>query len=49
VFEKEGNAKPNMEAGPVVFTIAATGRGLHSSTFKLNQSRFGHTSPCPPV
>mmetsp|Transcript_1270 Transcript_1270/g.2957 ORF Transcript_1270/g.2957 Transcript_1270/m.2957 type:complete len:339 (+) Transcript_1270:224-1240(+) len=23
VFEKEGNAKPNMEAGPVVFTVAA--------------------------
>ena len=25
------------------------GRGLHSSTFQLNLSRFGHTSPCPPV
>ena len=25
------------------------GRGLHSSTFELNLSRFGHTSPCPPV
>ena len=24
-------------------------RGLHSSTFQLNLSRFGHTSPCPPV
>jgi len=24
-------------------------RGLHSSTFLLNLSRFGHTSPCPPV
>jgi len=26
-----------------------TGRGLHSSTFQINLSRFGHTSPCPPV
>jgi hypothetical protein len=25
------------------------GRGLHSSTFQLNLSHFGHTSPCPPV
>ena len=25
------------------------GRGLHSSTFQLNLSRFGHTYPCPPV
>ena len=25
------------------------GRGLHRSTFQLNLSRFGHTSPCPPV
>ena len=25
------------------------GRGLHSSTFQLNLSRFGHTSPCPAV
>jgi phosphoribosylpyrophosphate synthetase len=24
------------------------GRGLHSSTFQLNLSRFGHTSPCAP-
>ena len=23
--------------------------GQHSSTFQLNLSRFGHTSPCPPV
>jgi hypothetical protein len=22
------------------------GRGLHSSTFQLNLSRFGHTCPC---
>ena len=28
---------------------AAAGRGLHSSTFQLNLSRFGHTSPCLPV
>jgi hypothetical protein len=27
----------------------AVGRGLHSSTFQLNLSRVGHTSPCPPV
>jgi hypothetical protein len=26
-----------------------SGRGLHSSTFELNLSRFGCTSPCPPV
>ena len=25
------------------------GRGLHSSTFQLNLSRFGHTYPRPPV
>ena len=25
------------------------GRDLHSSTSQLNLSRFGHTSPCPPV
>jgi len=25
------------------------GRSLHSSTSQLNLSRFGHTSPCPPV
>jgi hypothetical protein len=24
-------------------------QGLTSSTFQLNLSRFGHTSPCPPV
>jgi hypothetical protein len=25
------------------------GRGLHSSTFQLNLSRFDHTSPPPPI
>ena len=25
------------------------GRGLHSPTFQLNLTRFGNTSPCPPV
>jgi len=25
------------------------GRGLHSSTFQVNLSRFGHTSACPAV
>jgi len=25
------------------------GRGLHLSTFQLNLTRAGHTSPCPPV
>jgi len=25
------------------------GRGLYSFTTQLNLSRFGHTSPCPPV
>ena len=29
--------------------IQVSGRGLHSSTFQLNLSRFCHTSPCPPV
>jgi NADH dehydrogenase FAD-containing subunit len=29
--------------------IVATGRGLHSSTFQLNLSRFRHVSPCLPV
>ena len=28
---------------------AVAGRGLHLSTIQLNLSRFGHTSPCPPV
>jgi hypothetical protein len=28
---------------------AGDGRGLHSSTIQLNISRFGRTSPCPPV
>ena len=32
---------------PNVKTIV--GRGLHSSTFQLNLSRSGHTSPYPPV
>ena len=25
------------------------GRGLHSSTFQINLSHFGHTCPCSPV
>jgi E3 ubiquitin-protein ligase UBR4 len=29
--------------------IRGGGRGLHSSTFRLNVSHFGHTSPCPPI
>jgi len=29
--------------------LSTTGRGLHSSTFRLNVSRLGHTFPCPPV
>ena len=28
---------------------AIAGRGLYSLTVQLNLSRFGHTSPCPPV
>ena len=28
---------------------APRSRGLHSFTLELNLSRFGHTSPCPPV
>ena len=29
--------------------LLVTGRGLHSFTLQLNLSRFGHTSPYPPV
>ena len=29
--------------------FCGNGRGLPSFTFQLNLSRFGHTSPCPPV
>ena len=29
--------------------MVVIGRGLHSSTFQLNLSRFGHTSPCSTV
>jgi len=29
--------------------VLVAGRGLHSSTFRLNLSRFGHSSPCAPV
>ena len=32
-----------------VFQSDIVGRGLHSSTFQLNLSRFGYTFPCPPV
>jgi hypothetical protein len=32
-----------------LWTCTMSGRGLHSSTFQLTLSRFGHTSPCPPV
>jgi hypothetical protein len=31
------------------WALQPPGRGLHSSTFQLNLSRVGHTSPCPPV
>jgi len=30
-------------------TLYIRGRGLISLTSQLNLSRFGHTSPCPPV
>ena len=29
--------------------VRPSGRGSHSSTFQPKFSRFGHTSPCPPV
>ena len=32
-----------------VLVAKVGGRGLHSSTFQLNLSRVGHTSPSPPV
>jgi hypothetical protein len=31
------------------FLFHVGGRGLNSFTSQLNLSRFGHTSPCPPV
>ena len=34
---------------PRVMSRDPAGRGLHSSTVHLTLSRFGHTSPCPPV
>jgi len=39
------------EGGEVLSAVRGghAGRGLHSSTFQPNLSRFGHTSPCPPV
>ena len=38
------------DGGVTPLMLAASGgRGLHSFTFQLNLSRFGHTSPCPPV
>ena len=38
-----------IEFTKVLVKLEEGGRGLHSSTFQLNLSRFGHTSPCPPV
>jgi len=38
-----------LDGKKVAFGRVIDGRGLHSSTFQLNLSRFGHTSPCPPV
>ena len=32
-----------------LLVVDLNGRGLHSFTSQLNLSRFGHTSPCPPV
>jgi len=32
-----------------VVALVKRGMGLHSSTFQLYLSRFGHTFPCPPV
>jgi len=29
--------------------VHVASRGLHSFAPQLNLSRFGHTSPCPPV
>jgi hypothetical protein len=29
--------------------VVVPGRGLHSSAFQLNLSRFAHTSPRPPI
>jgi len=35
--------------GPESGVTCPSDRGLHSSTFHVNLSRFGHTSPYPPV
>ena len=52
---REGASSAHASRGTPPTAAAATGtgtfggRGLHSSTFQLNLSRFGHTSLCPPV
>ena len=47
-FEASGANKPDRAVGDFE-KCAVCGGGLHSSTSQLNLSRFGHTSPCPPV
>jgi hypothetical protein len=47
--EVEGYATELQHGGQFMPMAVMPGRALHSSTFQLNLSRFGHTSPCPPV
>jgi len=48
-----GDAKKGKKTSRTTKTVVhlppMPGGGLHSSTFQLNPSRVGHTSPCPPV
>jgi len=44
-----GAAEGAIDAANILKPALARGRGLHSSTFQLYLSRFGHTSPCPTV
>jgi hypothetical protein len=46
---KSGKLVGMVAAGRVGAVAMIRGRGLHSSTRQLQLSRFGRTSPCPPV
>ena len=48
---KTGTALTFMEEADrkIIKAVSKRGRGLHSSTFQLNLSRFGDACPCSPV